>query len=205
MSMKKMDDGQWLQPLSFNFLVMVNHPLDQDSWGFLWSATMVSYINNWKPLSKSKCCIVNWLTNTFVISYIIDISSFWGILLKGWSVQISPIFLILLQRGNFFKLRDDNRGPRGRSGNLGLNLNKKQQGDLPQQQSKKYQTFMNNPGQRSVMPCSLAHPSVMLKLPKGAQEGANKDFFIFTQIFSDKSQFFLFFQEKKSQIIKATV
>ena len=37
---------------------------------------VVSYINNWKPLSKSKCCIVNWLTNTFVISYIIGRGDF---------------------------------------------------------------------------------------------------------------------------------
>ena len=46
---------------------------------------------------------------------------------------------------------EDSGGIVGKAGqgNLGLNLNKKEE-DLPQEQSKKYQTFMNDPAPKSV-------------------------------------------------------
>ena len=73
----------------------------------------------------------------------------------------------------------DSGGKAGQA-NLGLNLNKKEE-DLPQQQSKKYQTFMNNPEPKSVQkkiqllerPRSLVSPFVT-KITKGATKGPTK-------------------------------
>ena len=77
---------------------------------------------------------------------------------------------------------EDSGGIVGKAGqgNLGLNLNKKEE-DLPQEQSKKYQTFMNDPAPKSVQKKiqllekpELIGPSLCYQNYQRSRQGTNK-------------------------------